>query len=100
MSDPPPSGRPPERPMTVVEATLWAIGSIVALGTLAQAAQKLLPNLQNDIAGFSICQILSYLALLVVIQAVYFPRTKPSVVLGLQPGRWVFYPIAVLLGLA
>lgn len=86
--------------MTIVEATLWAIGSVVGLATLAQAAQRLVPNLQNDVAAFSLCQLLSYLALLVVLQTVYFPRTKLSVVFGLQRGRWVFYPIALLLGVA
>ncbi len=70
--------------MTVVEATLWAIGSVVALGLLAQAAQKLVPNIATDIAAFSLCQVLSYLALLLVIQVVYFPRTKASAVFGLQ----------------
>lgn len=86
--------------MTIVEATLWAIGSVVALGTLLQGAQKLLPDLERDVAAFSLCQLLSYLALLVALQIVYFPRTKLSVVFGLQRGRWIFYPIALLLGVA
>src|SRR6185295_18405844 len=100
MSDPPPSDRPADRPMSVVEATLWTIGSVVALGTLAQAAQKVVPNLANDIAAFSLCQVLAYLGLLVAIQLIYFPRTKPGVVFGTQRGSWVFYPIALLLGVA
>jgi uncharacterized protein len=86
--------------MTVVEATLWAIGSFLALATLVQAAQKVAPGLQNDIGLFSVCQVVAYLMLLFAIQTIYFPSTRPGVVFGLSAGRWIYYPIAVVLGLS
>lgn len=86
--------------MTVVEATLWAIGSFLALATLIQVAQKLAPGLQNDIGLFSVCQVVAYLMLLFAIQTIYFPTTKPAAIYGLGAGRWIYYPIALVLGLS
>lgn len=86
--------------MTIVEATLWAIGSVVALDLLRQAVDRFQPSLRRDIAAFSLCQLIAYLALLLVIQTVYFPKTRLSVIFGARPGSWVFYPIAALLGIA
>ena len=73
--------------MTVVEATLWAIGSVIALGTLAQLAQKVAPALQNDVASFSLCQVVAYLALLVALRGLYFPRSKATDIFGLGRSR-------------
>jgi membrane protease YdiL (CAAX protease family) len=86
--------------MSIPEATLWGIGSVVAFGLLLQAAKKLVPDLEHDIPGSSLCQVIAYLALLWVVQTVYFPRTRLAVIFATRPGSWVFYPIAILLGLA
>lgn len=89
-----------ERPMTIFEASLWTIGSVVALVSVGQLLQKIQPSLKNDSGAGSLCQVIAYLALLLVIQTVYFPRTKLSVIFATKPGKWVFYPIAAILGIA
>lgn len=86
--------------MTVFEATLWALGSIFALTTLFQGGFELVPSLRYDHAWFALCQVVAYLALLLVMHRLYFPKTRPSVIFGTRAGRWVFYPIAALLGIA
>lgn len=86
--------------MTAVEATLWAIGSIVALGMAWAAVQRVSPGLLRDRGAGALVQALVYVALLALVRFVYFPATRAGVVLGARPGRWVFYPIALLLGLA
>lgn len=105
VSTPPEPASPPERegerPMNPFEATMWAFGSIVAFVSLLQGAHILYPGLQTDSAAQSLCQVLAYLPLLLLLQYIYFPRTRLGAILGTSTsGSWVFYPIAILLGVA
>ena len=98
---PPPPEREGERPMNPFEATMWAFGSVVALNMLFQGALLVLPGLRTDSAGQALCQVLAYLPLLILLQYVYFPRTRPGALFATSAaGSWVFYPIALLLGIA
>lgn len=86
--------------MNPFEATLWAFASVVLLVVLLRAVAVASGDLGRDSAMFSLCQAVAYLAVLVGIQTVYFPRARLGPVLGTRPGRWVFFPIALLLGVA
>lgn len=86
--------------MNVFEATLWGIGSVVAFVTVVQSVKKVVPDLPNDTAGTSACQVLAYVALLLLLRFFYFPQTRAAVIYGTRGGSWVFYPIAALLGVA
>lgn len=94
---PPPDG---ERAMSFVEATLWAIGSVVAVISTYQLVSRVQPAIKDDPAASSLCQLVAYLMLLVLIQTVYFPRTKLREMFATQRGSWVFYPIAAALGVS
>lgn len=86
--------------MTAVEATLWAIGSVVALVAVATAIHERWPSLKQDRGANALIQAVVYAALLWLVRFVYFPATRPGIVLGTRPGRWVYYPIAAALGVA
>lgn len=86
--------------MTAVEATLWTIGSVVAFVSVGSAVQALWPSVIRDRGATALLQVLVYGALLWLLRFVYFPTARAVDVLGLRSGRWVYYPIAALLGLA
>lgn len=86
--------------MTFIEATLWAIGSVVLLLSLARVVAKILPAWKDDSGTWGLCQVASYTTLLLLLQFFYFPSTKASLIFASRPGSWVFYPIAALLGAA
>lgn len=86
--------------MTPFEATLWAAVSVVVFAAALQGALRLLPSLPSDSAAQSLCQVVVYLVLLVLLQTVYFSKTRPRLVFATGAGPWVFYPIAALLGIA
>jgi uncharacterized protein len=86
--------------MSAVEATLWTIGSVVALVWVHSTLTGKWPWLTRDRGAAAGMQAVVYLALLWLVRFVYFPVTRPGVVLGTRPARWVYYPLAVLLGVA
>jgi hypothetical protein len=100
MSSFPPSERPAERPMTLVEAVLWVVSSVFLLAFLLQAAQKAMPVTKSDSAAFALCQLLGYLAILTALQRLYFPKTPLATIFATRAGSWYYYPIAVVLGAA
>lgn len=97
----PDSERSGERTMNVIEATLWALLSMMVLHTAGQMVLRLIPAFATDRGGFSLLQVVVYLFLLVGIRSIYFPKTRLSLMFGaVRPSSWVYYPIGVLLGLA
>ncbi|MFO0590138.1 MAG: type II CAAX endopeptidase family protein [Polyangiaceae bacterium] len=86
--------------MSFAEATLWTIGSVVAVVSLYQNGIRFFPAIQHDPGASSLLQVIAYLALLLLMQFVYFPKTKLTEIFALRPAKWMFYPIAALLGVA
>ncbi|MEZ4302328.1 MAG: type II CAAX endopeptidase family protein, partial [Polyangiaceae bacterium] len=89
-----------ERPMTAVEATLWTIGFLVSAGIVYEGAKRYSPALAHDRGFGALSQLVVLGAIVALIRWVYFPKTPVKELLALAPGRWVFYPIAFLLGVA
>src|SRR5690242_3553560 len=100
MASIPPSERPAERPMSFVEAFLWALGSVVLLQSLWHLVERRAPQLKGDPGVSSLCQIAAYLVLLLLLRTFYFPKSSVRVVLATRPASWAFYPIAAVLGVA
>lgn len=86
--------------MTFIEATLWAIGSVVLLVSLWSVVAKVAPAWKEDPGVSALCQTVAYTAILLLLRTFYFPTTKPSLIFATRPGSWAFYPIAALLGVA
>lgn len=90
-----------ERTMNVIEATLWALTSVMVLATLARLALVVRPAIIDDHGAGALLQAVAYLFLLVGIRSIYFPKTRLPVMFAAgKAASWVYYPIGVLLGLA
>jgi membrane protease YdiL (CAAX protease family) len=87
------------RPMTPVAATGWALVALVLfLGILAILAG--VRSADVDIVSQVACQAVAYLITLFLVLRVHAPNTGVRDLVGLRPTSVLFYPIAVLLGLA
>ncbi len=86
--------------MTAIEATLWTILSVLALGVAFAAVSAIHPALVRDRGILALVQLAVYAAMLVLMRRLHFAATPLAEIFATRPGRWVFYPIAALLGVA
>jgi membrane protease YdiL (CAAX protease family) len=58
------------------------------------------PASSHDHGARSAAQLAVYVGLLVLMRRMHFGASPAGTILAVQPGRWVYYPIAALLGIA
>jgi membrane protease YdiL (CAAX protease family) len=87
------------RPMTPVAATGWALVALVLfLGILAILASVRAADV--DIVSQVACQAVAYLITLFFVLRVHAPNTGVRDLVGLRPTSVLFYPLAVVMGIA
>jgi uncharacterized protein len=94
----PESGSPP--PLNALAATGWALGITFVFFVLAVLLAKTRPGSEYDVVSGVACQAIAYLVGLFLILRVHAPEAGIRDFLGMRPTHWLFYPLAVALGLA
>jgi len=93
-----PSEGPP--PLNALAATGWALGITFLFFVFAVTLAKVRPGSELDVVSGVACQAIAYLAGLFVILRVHAPDAGIRDFLGVRPTHWLFYPLAVALGLS
>lgn len=102
-SDPPePSGSPASGPppMTAVSATGWALGATFLFYLVAGILSAMRPGSERDVVSSVGCQAIAYLVTLFLILLVHAPEAGVRDYVGMRPTHWLFYPLAIALGLS
>jgi membrane protease YdiL (CAAX protease family) len=90
---------PGPRPMTAVAATLWALVAVLLQHTFV-ALLAVLRSGQIDVVSGVACQALGYLITLFFVLRLHAPTAGVRDFIGIRPTSVLFYPLAVLVGLA
>jgi membrane protease YdiL (CAAX protease family) len=86
--------------MTTVAAVGWAFGVTFAFILLRNVTLALRPGSTYDLVTELGCQAIAYLLGLFLIMRVHAPEASIRDTIGLRSTHFVFYPLAILLGVA
>jgi membrane protease YdiL (CAAX protease family) len=98
-----PSGEPPsggDRPMSALLATGWALGTTFFFYALILVLVSVRPGAADDVVSIFACQAIAYLLGLFLILRVHAPEVGIRDFVGARPTSPLFYPLAVVLGVA
>jgi membrane protease YdiL (CAAX protease family) len=86
--------------MTALLATGWALGTTFFFYVLIGVLVSLRPGAAEDVVSIFACQAIAYLLGLFLILRVHAPDVGVRAFVGARPTSPLFYPLAVLLGVA
>jgi hypothetical protein len=97
-----PPGRGPliARPMSIVAACGWSLGTTLLFFWLASITVALRPAARYDLVNSFGCQVVAYLAGLFLILRVHAPDGSIREILGVRGTHPAFYPLGAALGFA
>jgi membrane protease YdiL (CAAX protease family) len=88
------------RPMSALLASGWALGTTFVFFVLIGVLVGLRPGAQDDLVSIFACQAIAYLLALFLILRIHAPDASIRDFVGVRPTSPLFYPLAVLLGVA
>lgn len=89
-----------EWPASLLVATGWTAGATLVFLSLLSVIVAARPDVEPDLISAFACQTIAYLLGLFAILRVHAPSASIRELLGVRPTHPVFYPLALLTGLA
>jgi membrane protease YdiL (CAAX protease family) len=86
--------------MTALLASGWALGTTFFFFLLVSVLVTLRPGVAEDVVSTFACQAIAYLLALFLVLRVHAPEASIRSFIGARPTSPLFYPLAVLLGVA